>query len=63
MNGSVTAAVVWGGVTLLLAIVVALVWRRLGRRRWVSLAIGAPVVVLALLVFFEHVSLVLPASF
>lgn len=62
-NGSVAAAVLWGALTLLLAVAVGLIWRHLGRRRWISLVIGAPVVVLALLVFFEHVSLVLPASF
>jgi sortase A len=63
LNGSVTAAVLWGALTLLLAVAVAMTWHRLGRRRWISLVIGAPVVILALLVFFEHVSLVLPASF
>jgi hypothetical protein len=63
VNGSVAAAVFWGVLTALVATLAALAWRWLGRRRWISLAVGVPLTVLLLLVFFEHVSLVLPASF
>ena len=62
-NRSVTAAVLWGVLTLLLGMLVAIAWRGLHRLRWASLVLGAPVVLLSLLVFFQHVSLVLPASF
>lgn len=60
---SVTAAVLWGVLTLLLAGIVLIGWRHLRRFRVVSLVVGVPVVLLVLVIFFQSVSLVLPASF
>ncbi len=60
-----TSAILWG---LLTAAVVAgayVLWRVLGRRtiRIVVVVVAIPLVLLALLVCFEHVSLALPGSF
>jgi sortase A len=60
---SVAAAVLWGILTLLLGALVFVAWRHLRRFRTASLILGVPVVVLVLLIFFQSVSLVLPASF
>ena len=63
-DGGVLPAVLWGLVVLVGAIVLRLVARRLPRLvRWPSYAIGIPLLLAALFVCFEHVSLALPASF
>ncbi len=63
-GGDVLPAVLWGIAVLLGAIVLRLVARRLPRVfRWGSYVVGVPLLLLALFVCFEHVSLALPASF
>jgi hypothetical protein len=63
-GGDVLPAVLWGLVVLVGAIVLRVVARRLPRLvRWPSYAIGVPLLLVALFVCFEHVSLALPASF
>ena len=63
-TGSVGGAFFWGVATLLAALAVRLLWRRLRRPvRWGALALGVPGVLVVLFVFFEHVSVALPASF
>jgi sortase A len=63
-GGRVLPAVLWGIGTLLGTILLRLVSRRLSRGlRWASYVVGVPLVLAALFVCFEHVSLALPASF
>jgi sortase A len=63
-GGRVLPAVLWGIGTLLGAILLRLVSRRLPRGlRWASYLVGVPLLLAALFVCFEHVSLALPASF
>jgi sortase A len=57
-------AIDWTGLTLLVALGLWLVWRRIPRRlRWVAAVFGIPLVLLCLLTSFEHISLALPGSF
>ncbi len=58
-------AVFWGLLTVALAVAAVLLWRWLGRRafRVLVIAVATPLVLLALLVWFEHISLALPGSF
>jgi len=59
-----TSAILWGVLTLALAIGAVLFWRRFdGRLRLVILIVAIPLVGYALLVCFEHVSLALPGSY
>jgi sortase A len=54
----------WSALTLLVALAVWLVWRRMPRRlRWLTVLVGVPCVLLLLLTSFEHISLALPGSF
>jgi len=63
-QGNVGEAVLWGEMTLLVFFLVRVFWRLgRGRARWGILSFGGVGVVLVLFVFFEHVSLALPASF
>lgn len=63
-DGDVLPAVLWGLVVLVGAIALRLVARRLPRLvRWPAYAIGIPLLLAALFVCFDHVSLALPASF
>lgn len=63
-QGNVGEAFLWAEMTLLVFFVVRIVWRLgRGKVRWGILSVGAPGIALALFVFFEHVSLALPASF
>jgi sortase A len=63
-GGDVLPAVLWGIAVLAGALVLRLVGRRLPRVfRWASYVVGVPLLLLALFVCFEHVSLALPASF
>jgi sortase A len=63
-TGSIGGAITWGLVALMAYLMVLLLWRRRQRPlRWGALILGIPGVMLALFVFFEHVSLVLPSSF
>ncbi len=63
-GGGVLPAVLWGIATLLGAFVLRILARRLPSVfRWVSYAVGVPLLLVALFVCFEHVSLALPASF
>jgi len=63
-HGSTGGAVFWGELTLLAFFVVRILWRLVRKpERWGILSVGSPIVLLALFVFFEHVSLALPASF
>jgi hypothetical protein len=56
--------ILWSTLTVALAVAAWLVWRRSPRRlRWLVVLVGVPVVLLCLLVSFEHISLVLPGSF
>jgi sortase A len=56
--------VLWGLAAVALAVVGVAVWRWVGRRwRFVVVLVAVPVVVLALLVCFEQVSLALPGSY
>jgi sortase A len=56
--------VLWSVLTVGLAVTAWLVWRHSPRRlRWIVIVIGVPLVLLCLLVSFEHISLVLPGSF
>jgi sortase A len=60
----VLPAVLWAIITLIAALVLRLVSRRLrGPVRWAAYLVGVPLVLAALFVCFEHVSLALPASF
>ncbi|HLI73343.1 MAG TPA: class E sortase [Acidimicrobiales bacterium] len=63
-RGEVGEAVLWGALTALAAVLALVAWRR-GRRPWsvVSLAMGTPLALGALLVCFQHVSLALPQTF
>jgi sortase A len=61
---SLAPAILWSALALLLGVAVWYVWRRSPRRlRWLVVLIGTPVVLLGLLVSFEHISLALPGSF
>jgi sortase A len=63
-GGGVLPAVLWGVLFLLGAVVLRLVAVRLPVAfRWASYAVGVPLLLVALFVCFEHVSLALPASF
>jgi sortase A len=63
-GGNVLPAVLWGIGTLLGAILLRVVSRRLPRAfRWTAYLVGVPLLLAALFVCFEHVSLALPASF
>jgi sortase A len=63
-GGDLTGAVLWGLVTAAVALSVWFLWRRVRRsRRWGVLVLGTPLAVAMLLIFFAHVSAVLPASF
>ncbi|MGA2522411.1 MAG: class E sortase [Acidimicrobiales bacterium] len=63
-SGQVRDAVIWGALTLLAAALGVVAWRR-GRRpwSWVAFGMGVPLVLGALLMCFQHVSLALPQSF
>jgi hypothetical protein len=63
-GGEVARAILWGVLTLLAAVVGFIGWRR-GRRpwSWVTLTMGVPLTVGALLVCYQHISLALPQSF
>jgi sortase A len=57
-------AILWGLITLVAAVIVRLAARRFRRPlSWVSYVVGVPLVLVALVVCFEHVSLALPSSF
>jgi len=63
-GGSVGGAVLWGELALMLFFGVRILWRSVRNgARWGILALGTPAVVVLIFVFFEHVSLALPASF
>lgn len=63
-RGPVLPAVLWAIGTLILAIAVYLGAKRVHRPfTWIAYVIGVPLVLLALFICFEHVSLALPASF
>ena len=63
-GGNVLPAILWGLGTLIGAILLRIFTRRLPRGlRWASYLVGVPLVLAALFVCFEHVSLALPASF
>jgi len=63
-GGGVLPAVLWGLGTLIGAIALYFGSRRLGSPYWwLSYVVGVPVLLAALFVCFEHVSLALPASF
>jgi sortase A len=63
-RGSVGDAVLFGELTLLLFFGVRILWRLVrNRARWGILTLGTPAVAVLLFVFFQHVSLALPASF
>ncbi len=63
-SASWVPAVLWGLITVVLAVMAVFVWRWVGRRwRFVVVLLAIPVVGLALLVCFEHVSLALPGSY
>lgn len=62
--GEVGQGVLWGTLTLAIAISTIFVWRRLqGLRAAAVLVVGAPASIAALLVCFQHVSLALPQTF
>jgi sortase A len=57
-------AMLWSAIALLLGVAVWYLWRRSPRRlRWLVVLVGTPVVLIGLLVSFEHISLALPGSF
>ena len=58
-------AVRWGAACVLIACVIWLVARRFATRRsrWLTYVIGAPVFLVALFIFFENFSRLLPANF
>jgi hypothetical protein len=64
-TSGVMGAVLWGVTTLVVAGLVAVLWRRWRRPgpRWATAVVGVPGVLAALFVFFGHVSSLLPASF
>ena len=63
-SASSVPAVLWGVLALALFVLAIVAWRWVGRRwRFVVVLLAIPVVGLALLVCFEHVSLALPGSF
>lgn len=63
-GGDVLPAILWGIAVLAGAVVLRLVGRRLPAIfRWTSYVVGVPLLLVALFVCFEHVSLALPASF
>jgi sortase A len=63
-RGTASEAFLWAELALLAFFFVRLCWRLATRRtKWGILTVGAPLVVAAIFVFFEHVSLALPASF
>jgi sortase A len=63
-SAPVLPAIAWGLIAIALVVIAVLVWRRV-RRQWrFVVVLGAiPLVGIALLVCFEHVSLALPGSF
>lgn len=61
---SLWPVVLWSALTVVLGVAGWLVWRRSPRRfRWLVVVVGVPLVLLCLLVSFEHISLALPGSF
>jgi sortase A len=63
-DGGVLPAVLWGLGTLLGAVALYFGSRRLSRPYWwLSYVVGVPLLLVALFVCFEHISLALPASF
>ena len=63
-RGSAGDAVFWGELALLAFFAIRILWRFFRSSvRWSFLAAGTPALVVLLFVFFEHVSLALPASF
>ncbi len=58
-------AVLWAAVCVLIGLVVWLVARRFANRRspWLTYLVGAPVFLVALFIFFENLSRLLPANF
>jgi sortase A len=63
-TNSLWPSIYWSGFTLLLGVALWYIWRRSPRRlRWLVVVVGTPVVLLGLLVSFEHISLALPGSF
>jgi sortase A len=64
-SGTVTGAVLWGLATALIALVAYLAWRRWRRPllRSATAVVGVPGTLVALFVFFGHVSSLLPPSF
>jgi sortase A len=63
-TNSLWPAVLWSALALLLGVALWYIWRRSPRRlRWLVVLVGTPVVLIGLLVSFEHISLALPGSF
>jgi sortase A len=63
-RGPILPALLWAIGTLILAIAVYFGAKRLHRPfTWIAYVVGVPLVLLALFICFEHVSLALPASF
>jgi sortase A len=64
-GSGITGVVLWGVLTAAVALLAIGLWRRPRRPlpRWATVAVGTPVVVLTLFVFYGHLSTLLPASF
>jgi hypothetical protein len=63
-GGDVGEAFLWGELTLLIFFGVRIFWRMMRNpARWGVLSVGSLTLILCMFVFFEHVSLALPASF
>jgi sortase A len=64
-GSGITGVVLWGLLAAVVALIGAMAWRRSKRPwpRWVTVAIGTPGFLVALFVFYGHLSTLLPASF
>ena len=61
-TNSLWPAIYWSALALMLGVALWYLWRRAPRRlRWLVVLVGTPIVLIGLLVSFEHISLALPA--